>query len=487
MNRRPAGHGSIEPLPSGRFRARVPLADGNRHTVGTFDTPEEAEGMIAAVVEEAAAQNLAPVGGLTVSGLLKLWQEDLELSRSYVAMPNVRSICKLWIETAPFADWPVRRVTRAALEQWAKSLRPAGLGDSYAKQAISHVRKAFAFAVDSRRLEENPAERLRLPRGAARTEEPWTYLNPEEQAALLGCHAVPRAWQLRIAFAIGTGLRAGEQLALRLVDLHLGENPRVVVRYGSKHRAPKSRKIREVPLFGMALQAAREWLELLPAHAPRNPSGLVFPGAYGGFEKVSRIPGWQAWLKAAGITRRVRWHDLRHTCGASLVSGWWGRAWRLEEVKELLGHHAIRMTERYAHLGPTVLRAAAAGTGGGGFGGPRPVQTGAQTMEIVRDDVLPRHSPRTDTNHAESHGNQKAVGSAWTTALEPAERLLRAAAAGEECGDLVRQLAGAVLAAPTVALAAAALAGGPHALDRALELAALILESSPKTESIRVG
>lgn len=55
----------------------------------------------------------------------------------------------------------------------------------------------------------------------------------------------------------------------------------------------------------------------------------------------------------------VRWHDLRHTCGASLISGWWGRAWRLEEIKELLGHKDIAITQRYAHLAKGALLTAA--------------------------------------------------------------------------------------------------------------------------------
>jgi integrase len=56
-------------------------------------------------------------------------------------------------------------------------------------------------------------------------------------------------------------------------------------------------------------------------------------------------------LAASGITRRVRWHDLRHTCASSLVAGWWGgRPWRLEEVREMLGHTSIKVTERYSPL-----------------------------------------------------------------------------------------------------------------------------------------
>ncbi|MEO6575667.1 MAG: site-specific integrase, partial [Polyangiaceae bacterium] len=58
------------------------------------------------------------------------------------------------------------------------------------------------------------------------------------------------------------------------------------------------------------------------------------------------------------------WHDLRHTCASALVSGMWGRAWRLEEICALLGHSSITVTQRYAHLAGTALVVAAEETSG---------------------------------------------------------------------------------------------------------------------------
>ena len=58
-------------------------------------------------------------------------------------------------------------------------------------------------------------------------------------------------------------------------------------------------------------------------------------------------------LARAGI-KAFRFHDLRHTAASHLLM----RGATLPEVKEILGHSDIRMTMRYAHLGPAHLRGA---------------------------------------------------------------------------------------------------------------------------------
>lgn len=451
MTRREPGHGTIEELPSGRFRWKVWLADGIRHNA-TADTHEEAEGMIAALVLESQS---ASAQELTVRHLVRRYEEHLELSRSYAAMPNVRSLRKRWIETSEIADEPARAVDSGMVGAWVKTL--GAVGERYARQALTLMRRAYAWGVGEGLVDSNPARDVQVARRPVAVREPWTYLEPAEQAAFFTCSIIPDEWRFAIVFAAGTGLRAGEQWALRLEDLVVdGPEPYVDVRYGSRHRAPKGRKLRRVPLFGIALDAAREQVTKLRASGVKNPHGLVFPSIEGGFRKVSRCPDWNSWLRAAGITRRVRWHDLRHTCGASLVSGWWGRRWILEEVRDLLGHHSVRMTERYAHLGASAVRKAALSTPG-----PRGVHGVTQVHGIAQERNLPRHPPQDPINAVEI-----APRGPW--AQSTARALLEAAERGEDCWALVAELAAA-----TSRLAAEL--HGPHALDRALDLAGLIV------------
>lgn len=46
----------------------------------------------------------------------------------------------------------------------------------------------------------------------------------------------------------------------------------------------------------------------------------------------------------AGVTRRFRFHDLRHTFGSTLAS----RGVSLQVIAKALGHASVRMSERYA-------------------------------------------------------------------------------------------------------------------------------------------
>ena len=57
--------------------------------------------------------------------------------------------------------------------------------------------------------------------------------------------------------------------------------------------------------------------------------------------------------KRAGISD-FRIHDMRYSCAAWLVLS----GVSLIEVRDLLGHSTIKMTERYAHLAPENLRKA---------------------------------------------------------------------------------------------------------------------------------
>ena len=122
-----------------------------------------------------------------------------------------------------------------------------------------------------------------------------------------------------------------------------------------------------MPLLPQAIEPLRAWLESSNALH-------VWPSSTGGTRAGTDDAGWRdqvSWRTArgeryrhtrpgvksrAGITRHVRFHDLRHTCASHLMMGGWGVALTLEECRDWLGHSSTIVTQRYAHLSPAGVR-----------------------------------------------------------------------------------------------------------------------------------
>jgi integrase len=381
MRRQQRGGGSITMLKDGRFRARA--FDKRRTNLGFFATRDEAEEVI-----EGCRRTLAVVGPPTHEITLAQFANQVLDERELAGMRSVgpeRRCFRKRIAGTRLANLPVAVTTARDVRDFAKQLSCSPSLDKRAPRTLAHasikrimaiVSCVFAAAVEKGIRDDNPASAVKVHRPAnlAATKDTFAWLTHDEQIAFERCPTIPRSDKMIVLFAIGTGLRRGELWNLELCDLHVADDaqggPHVVVRFGSKGKPPKNGKIRRVPLFGVGLQAAREWLEILPNYirgkqaTARNECNLVFPGPMGtrrpgGFGHSSYL---RELLAEAGITRHVRFHDLRHTCASSLVSGAWGRRWSLLETSKMLGHSSIKITERYAHLGEDFLTRAAAET-----------------------------------------------------------------------------------------------------------------------------
>ncbi|MSP25645.1 MAG: site-specific integrase [Myxococcales bacterium] len=367
--------GSVEALPSGSFRVRVSTASGER-TSHTYATKEEAERMRHALVAVLGESKPEPIGGVTFGAFLSKLLDRRELAR-IVSVESERSIKRNYLDASDIATRPIASITTPdlgrVLERGARQRikRPhPRAGNLPSRNMLKHIRAllsiTFTAAVRAGLLQVNPCSALALPT-AHQEIEPWTYLKPDEQRRLLECEAIPEGERLIVKVALGTGIRQSEQWKLKLDDVVIGDEPHILI------RRPKNKRTRKVPLFGLALDAMRRWLEVLSTYSRVNPFGLVFPTATGCRRQARKPPrGWRDHLAAAGLVdpkgrhdgRPVRWHDLRHTCASSLVASWWGERWPIYEVSKLLGHSSVKVTERYAHLAESVLDERAARTHG---------------------------------------------------------------------------------------------------------------------------
>jgi integrase len=204
--------------------------------------------------------------------------------------------------------------------------------------AINYARSELGWSIP------NPVEgrRLQEPEGRVR------WLQPAEAQALLAAAAGnQRAPHLEdfIRLALHTGMRRGEMLGLewRRVDLQAG----LICLEGIHTKAGKRRS---VPLNADARQAIIGRARFRAQHCPDSP--WVFCKRRG--RRIGSVR--RSFMEAcstAGI-EDFHIHDLRHTCAAWLVTA----GVPLPEVRDLLGHGSITMTERYAHLAPENVREA---------------------------------------------------------------------------------------------------------------------------------
>ncbi len=304
--------------------------------------------------------------------------------RAKQGVRGIRSERHRWalhVATAAFAPKPVVEIRAKDIRAWLRDMAAKKARDTRGDRTLStaSIKRSYALvssilaaAVEDEHIETNPCHGVRVPKRAdeRETKEKWTYLTIDEQKALATCEEVSRADRVAIRFAIGTGLRQGEQFNLPIADVHVdGPEPYVHVRFGSPNLPPKSGKTRKVPLFGDGLAAAMEAVDLAKG-IENNPDALLFPTPNGKRRGVGKplgrvktvggrnICAWKAALGSAGV-RNHKWHALRHTCATNLVTGVLGRRWTLEEIQPLMGHSAIAITQMYAHVGEDALKRAA--------------------------------------------------------------------------------------------------------------------------------
>jgi len=148
-----------------------------------------------------------------------------------------------------------------------------------------------------------------------------------------------------ITLAVHTGCRANELLGLEWsrVDLSSG-----LIFLEGRHT--KAGKRRSVPLNQSARRAVLSRARFKAKHCPET--RWVFCTRKG--RRIESVRKSFATARERAGVEDFRIHDLRHTCAAWLVSS----GVPLTEVRDLLGHSTVMMTERYAHLAPENIREA---------------------------------------------------------------------------------------------------------------------------------
>lgn len=197
----------------------------------------------------------------------------------------------------------------------------------------------FKKAIDHIMATRNPCDRLKqVPENNMRTE----FLNEAElEAFVREClNEENRVMGQYLLFQLLTGARRQEGLNAVWDDINFATKNWTIPH-------TKSGKSREVPLNDMALQLL-QGLEQVEGNAH------LFPGRKKGKPVNNPMKAFHRILARAGIKKKLRIHDLRHTFASVLAMG--GES--LYVIQKLLGHASPQTSIRYAHFSNEALRKA---------------------------------------------------------------------------------------------------------------------------------
>jgi len=226
------------------------------------------------------------------------------------------------------------------------------------------LRTALGLAVRWDMVSRNVARLVDRPRVLRKPINPLTPDEARRFLAAVGGHRLEALFSVALAL----GLRQGEALGLRWEDINFSAGTLRVSHQLQRIDtrltlvAPKTEKSRRTLVMPAMIaerlheHEKRQVAEKLWAGSRWQENGLVFANRTGGPTQARHvIRQFHDVLEHAGL-RRVRFHDLRHSCATLLlVQGVSPRV-----VMEVLGHSEIALTmNSYSHVVPELQREAA--------------------------------------------------------------------------------------------------------------------------------
>jgi integrase len=254
------------------------------------------------------------------------------------------------------------QLTARSVGDFRDCLRAAGVTVPTTRKILATLHSALAYAVSQDWIATNAAHGTRVigPRdeGSKKIVPP----SKADMGAMLS--GADEDFRIKLTFAASTGVRAGEQWAVRWRDVDLESGHVHIGRRVDAYReegVPKSAAgVRTVPLSSQLTAMLKAW-KLKSKF--KTPDDLIFPNDEGNhishdnlikrrfgplFDRLEAAH--QADPTRFSAPRRFNWHALRHFA----VSSWIEAGFAPKTVQTFAGHASLQVTmDRYGHLFPS--------------------------------------------------------------------------------------------------------------------------------------
>ena len=236
-----------------------------------------------------------------------------------------------------------RWVTPQLVEAFMASLYDLGVEKTTQARILSGVKSFFNFLLLEEVVDSSPAEFIEGPKAGRKLPE---VLSTDEIDSIIATFDTATDLGVRNAAMMeamySCGLRVSELTGLRLSDLFFDDGFIRVTGKGDKQRL--------VPVSDAARNRIEAYLAV--RYAGGSTDTLFLNNRGRGLTRVMIFTILREAATAAGITKTVSPHTLRHSFATHLMEG--GAS--IRQVQELLGHESILTTEIYTHLDAVHLR-----------------------------------------------------------------------------------------------------------------------------------
>lgn len=230
------------------------------------------------------------------------------------------------------------RATIEDLRRYQLHLVDQGTSAISLNAAIAGLKFFFDVTLDHPQLMRK-MQSVRIPRTLP------VVLSREEVARLIEA-AGNIKYQTALSLAYGTGLRAGEVVALKVGDI---DSQRMTLRV----ERGKGQKDRYAMLSPVLLERLRVWWRVARAQGKMLDGGWLFPG----MNPIDSLSTRQlnraihAAADAAHLEKRVSMHTLRHSFATHLLE----QKVDIRIIQVLLGHKKLETTALYAQVATEIL------------------------------------------------------------------------------------------------------------------------------------
>lgn len=322
------------------------------------NTKKHAERILASRIAEIDQGEFREVQKIRFRDFVGLWMQNYAQGQVRPStLDRYQSLFAVHLLPA-FGDCLVHQISVESVQQFRAEKQATGQSPQSVKHMLRLLRQMLNHAADWGYLRHNPASKVKDPRVPRREMD---FLTPAEVRLLL--EHIPDAWYSLILTAVTTGLRLGELLAMKWGNLDWAAaryHVRETVVRGSRTRpvgfgpVKTDCSLQSVDLTPRLLETLRQHqsyqAEVRLMATSYSELNLIFATAKGltldDRNVAQRVL--EPSLKAAGL-RRIRFHDLRHTCASLLIA----QGENVKYVQRQLRHASAQITfDRYGHLLP---------------------------------------------------------------------------------------------------------------------------------------